>query len=230
MSTTTLSNTNTHASSQFFDWCKLSFKLLRKAPVTIYALSIATMVFAGIFQILPAPYGVIISKIVGAMLVPLLWIVLHQVDQYSRFKFSSFKQYSGYRKLPLLGLVMLLPNITQMIVAVIVLGDSGIDLVLFGVISNVSKIQIAIILASAAPVFIIFMFAPAFMLFKHQSVISAAKSSIDTVVQVLPMMLAILALNAVVLFLAPFTFALSGLMLGPWLACLTYVAFKQLCL
>jgi uncharacterized membrane protein len=90
-------------------------------------------------------------------------------------------------------------------------------------------LQVAIIFASAAPIMLIFMFAPAFVLLKQQRVIAATKNSIKIVLKTFSLMLPILLINAFVLFLAPFTLALSAIILGPWLGCLTYVAYKKLC-
>jgi hypothetical protein len=109
------------------------------------------------------------------------------------------------------------------------LGEQGVDLILFGVIATTSPLQVAIIFASAAPIMLIFMFAPAFVLLKQQRVIAATKNSIKIVLKTFSLMLPILLLNAFVLFLAPFTLALSAIILGPWLGCLTYIAYKKLC-
>jgi hypothetical protein len=192
-------------------------------------LSLAIMIIAGVFQILPAPYGVVISKIIGAMLIPLLWIVMDQVSEHGSFKFASLNQYTGYVKLPLLAVVMLVPTLAQVITAAIMLGEQGVDLMLFGVIATTSPLQVAIVFAAAAPIMLIFMFAPAFVLLKQQRVIAATKNSIKIVLKTFSLMLPILLLNAFVLFLAPFTLALSAIILGPWLGCLTYVAYKKLC-
>ena len=229
MSTTIQTISSTQDSNSFFHWCKLAFQLFRKAPFTMIGLSLAIMIIAGVFQILPAPYGVVISKIIGAMLIPLLWIVMDQVSEHGSFKFASLKQYTGYVKLPLLAVVMLLPTIAQVITAAIMLGEQGVDLILFGVIATTSPLQVAIIFAAAAPIMLIFMFAPAFVLLKQQRVIAATKNSIKIVLKTFSLMLPILLLNAFVLFLAPFTLVLSAIILGPWLGCLTYVAYKKLC-
>jgi hypothetical protein len=124
---------------------------------------------------------------------------------------------------------MLLPNIAQVITAAIMLGEQGVDLILFGVIATTSPLQVAIIFASAAPIMLIFMFAPAFVLLKQQRVIAATKNSIKIVLKTFSLMLPILLINAFVLFLAPFTLALSAIILGPWLGCLTYITYKELC-
>jgi hypothetical protein len=229
MSTTIQTISSTQDSNSLFHWFKLAFQLFRKAPFTMIGLSLAIMIIAGVFQVFPAPYGVVMSKIVGAMLIPLLWIVMDQVSEHGRFKFASLTQYTGYVKLPLLAVVMLLPTIAQVITAAIMLGEQGVDLMLFGIIATTTALQIAIIFASAAPIMLIFMFAPAFVLLKQQSVIAAIKNSMKMVLKTFSLMLPILLLNAFVLFLAPFTLTLSAVILGPWLGCLTYVAYKELC-
>jgi hypothetical protein len=63
MSTTIQAISSTQDSNSLFHWCKLFFQLFRKAPFTMIGLCLAIMIIAGAFQMLPAPYGVVISKV-----------------------------------------------------------------------------------------------------------------------------------------------------------------------
>jgi hypothetical protein len=63
MSTTIQTISSTQDSNSLFHWCKLAFQLFRKAPFTMIGLCLAIMIIAGAFQMLPAPYGVVISKV-----------------------------------------------------------------------------------------------------------------------------------------------------------------------
>lgn len=217
-----------NSQASFIHWSSTATQVFRKAPFKIFTLSIAMMVVAGLFQVLPAPYGVVISKFIGAMLIPLFWLMLDQLFLSGKFSFASLKTYSGYRKLPAVAIVLMLPALFQLLTANLLLSDAGTELILYGAIDNVTALDVAIIFASAAPIMTLLMFVPALVFVQQKSTIAAVKSSISMVCNAGMSMLLILVLNALVLFTAPYTFALSGVILGPWLACLNYAAYVHI--
>ena len=228
MTVTSLPLTASKQTSAFATWCKQGAQLFLKSPFTLFGICLLIMIAGSMFQMLPAPYGVITSKLVAPLIAAIIWIVIDQVQQHGKFSFAAFKAYPSYRKLPLLAFVLILPAVCQLLAASLILGAQGLNLILFADIVGVSAMQVAMIFAAAAPAMVFTMFAPAFLLLKNTSVLDSIQNGFKIVLSAYKPMLALTILNAIVLFAAPFTIALSVVFLGPWLACVGYVAFMQL--
>jgi len=202
--------------------------LFLKAPWTIFAFMLATMVFAGMFQILPAPIGMLTSKWVAAMLAAAMWPIIDQIARTGKFSFKGLASYRGWKALPVIALLLMLPFISQVIVASAMMGNAGISLLLFGELANVSAMQVATIFALGAPLSVFMMFIPARLLINGNSLSNAVTSGIKIALNAWQAMIILTAINATILFLAPYTFLLSALLLSPLLVCINYQAYIYL--
>jgi len=227
--TTIILPNQTHATFSILgQWFLSGWKLFLSVPFKLFGSCLAIMVTAGLFQLLPAPMGILASKWVGAMLGAAFWPVLDQLSKTRRLSFTGLSTYSGWRGLPLIGLITMLPFAFQLYLAQLMLGEQGIQLVMFGQIGDATQLHIASIFAAAAPIAMFLAFAPAFLLLGHSTVIKAVKNGMRMAVRAWKPMLVLMLINAFVLFLAPYTIALSALLLGPLLVCVNYAAFQAL--
>ncbi|GAC16509.1 hypothetical protein [Aliiglaciecola lipolytica] len=228
MNTATLLMNQKTTSSQSILWLKHGLSLCLKAPFKIFFLLLATIIIEGLFQLLPAPIGVITSKLVMVMLIASLWPVLDQISKHRTFTFKSLRLYTGWSKLPLLSLFMLLPTVAQVLTAIGLLGSSGIDLLLYAQMVDVTPVQLSIIFASATPVSILLMFVPAYLLLDNKNVQTAIGNGVRLVLRAWKPLTVVFAINLLAIIAVPFTFLLSALLLGPLLLCINYVAFIDL--
>ncbi|WJG08904.1 hypothetical protein [Aliiglaciecola sp. LCG003] len=226
MTTITLSNqTNT---TLFTQWVSSGWKLFLHAPIKLFFGLLAMMIVAGLFQVLPAPYGLLISKWVGACFAALLWPILDQLATSGRFSFKGLSAYSGWKYVPTIALVLMLPFVFQVGVATAMLGNDGFNLIIFGEIAAITPLQVASIFASSAPLLVLLMFVPALLMLNQESPTNALIKGLKMVLNAWQPMLLFVIINAVILFLAPYTFALSAVFLTPLLICINYCAYQSL--
>ncbi|MBU2878319.1 MULTISPECIES: hypothetical protein [Alteromonadaceae] len=228
MNTATLKMHEKTTPSQSFIWLKQGLNLCLKAPFKIFFLMLATIIIEGLFQLLPAPFGVITSKLVMAILIASLWPVLDQISLHKSFTFKSLRLYTGWSKLPLLSLLLLLPTAAQVLTAVAMLGSSGLELLFYAQMVDVTPAQLSIIFASATPVSILLMFVPAYLLLENKNIPTSINNGIRLALRAWKPLTVVFAINLLAIMAVPFTFLLSALLLGPWLLCINYVAFKDL--
>lgn len=227
-STQTLTDKTNSNLTLLIQWFSKGWALFLNAPFKIFGCLFAVMVVSGLFQILPAPIGLLVSKWVGAMLIAAVWPMIDQLTKTQRFSFKGLSAYSGWKYLPLVALVLMLPFALQIGVASIMLGNDGLQLTLFGEIGSATRLHIAVIFASSAPLIILLNFVPACLLLGGDAPVSAITNSVKMVLRAWQPMLVLLIVNALVLFLAPFTFVLSALLVGPLLVCVNYCAYQSL--
>ena len=227
-STQTLTNKTNSSLTLLNQWFSKGWALFLNAPFKIFGCLLAIIVVSGLFQILPAPIGLLVSKWVGAMLLAAVWPMIDQLAKTQRFSFKGLSAYPGWKYLPLVAIALMLPFVLQIGVASIMLGNDGLQLTLFGEIGSATPLHVASIFASSAPLVILLTFVPACLLLSGDSPVSAIRNSIKMVLSAWQPMLVLLILNAVVLFLAPFTFVLSALLLGPLLVCVNYCAYQSM--
>ena len=225
---TTITVANQTNSMLFTQWLSQGWTLFTQAPLKLFFTLLALMVIAGLFQLLPAPTGLLVSKWVGACFAALIWPMLDQLAKTGTFSFKGLLAYSGWKYVPLIGLVLMVPFVFQVGVATAMLGNAGFNLIIFGEIAAVTPWQVACIFASSAPLMVLLMFVPAILLLEHTSPKDALSKGVKMVLTAWQPMVGLMIINAVVLFLAPFTFALSAILLSPLLVCANYQAYQSL--
>ncbi|MCC2616759.1 hypothetical protein LJ739_10945 [Aestuariibacter halophilus] len=208
------------------NWLKKGWQLFTNAPFSLFGLLMTLLIIEGGLQLLPAPMGVLLSKLMMAGLMASLWPLLHNLSTNGRLSFASLRQYSGWHRIPLLCLPLLLPFIVQLAVAASLLGRDGLDLLLFAVPVDIAAYQLAMIFAAGAPVSLLLMFAPARILLANDSVGTALRASVSAVLRAWRPLSVVLLINVIVLALVPYTFLLSALLLSPWLMCVHYQAYR----
>lgn len=220
--------THTPAASESFVWLKEGWQLFAKKPFTLFGFVITLLIVEGLFQLLPGPPGMVISKFAMVMLAASIWPMLDNINKNGTFSFKGIASYNGWSGLPALSLVLLVPFMVQVLVAFLLLGGNGIDLFLNGSVQSVSQIQVAVIFASATPVSMAIVFLPACALLTNTSAKNAVVKGLQLSRQAWRPLTVLMLLNGVALFAAPFTFALSAVVFSPLLMCANYCAFKRL--
>jgi hypothetical protein len=229
MTTLPLTSSYSTSASICLTWFSSAWQLFKKAPFSLFGLLILLFVVSGLFQMLPAPTGIFVSKWIAPMLMAVMWPLLDQLSRNEKLSIRGLKDYSGWTKLPVYGVILLLPFFIQLGVAIIMLGNTtATDLLIFGQLGDVQPIHVALIFASASPLALLLMFVPAFLLLKRNSIISSLTNGITMVIRAWQPMLVLLIINTSVLFSAPYTAALSVIMFGPFLLCVNYQAFQYL--
>ena len=227
MTTITQAISHSIPASQSLVWLKQGWQLMRQAPFKLFFVLLLPLVIEGVFQLLPAPYGVVLSKWAMAIMAAAIWPIVHHLATQQSFSLRAI-YCSGWGKMIMLALVMILPAIVQLWTAMALLGSDGIALLLYAEIREVTQLQLGIIFASATPLIALIVFAPARLLLANDSVVAAIRSSIQMVVRAWRPMLVLTMLNVIVLLLVPFTFVLSALLTGPWLVCVVYQAYNDI--
>lgn len=227
MTTITATLSQSIPASRCFVWFKQGWQLMRQAPFKIFLLLLFPLVMEGLFQLLPAPYGMVLSKWAMAIMVAAIWPILHHLATKQSFSLRAIKC-KGWGKMLVLALLLLLPSVVQLWTAIALLGEDGIGLLLYAQLVEVSALQLGLIFASATPLILLLGFAPARLLLANDSLSSAIRLSIQVVVSAWRPMLLLALVHMSILLLVPFTLVLSALITGPWLACVSYQAYSDL--
>ena len=209
-------------------WLTQGWSLFLKAPFTLFVFMLGALIIEGIVQQIPAPLGVVVSKLIMAILMASIWPLLDQIHNTGSYSLRGFAAFKGWVKLPALSLLLVTPAFIQILVAMALLGRDGLDLIVFGKMIDISALQISIIFSSATPFIILFAFVPAYVLLKNESSVGALRKGIAMVFSAWRPLSVILVINIIVISAVPYTFLLSAILLGPWLACVNYAAFQNL--
>lgn len=228
MTTITLASQQVSTISLLTQWLFGGWQLFAKSPFKLFGYLLAAIVIEGLFQLLPSPVGMFVSKWAMAIIVAALWPLVDQLAKTGRFTFKSLFKYSGWKKMEILAVVLILPFVLQIFTALLLLGSQAIPLMLDAQMGSTEVFELGIILASAAPLSTLFVFAPALILLDNQALKTSLTLSISMILSVWPAMLILCLINALLLFLAPFTFLLSALLLSPLLICVNYQAYQYL--
>ncbi|MFA3791069.1 hypothetical protein AB6T38_08115 [Aliiglaciecola sp. SL4] len=228
MHSATLKLNEKTTSLQSLSWINQGLNLWLRAPFKLFFLLLASIIIEGVIQLVPAPVGMILSKLVMVMLIASLWPVLDLISQHKSCSLQSIRTYNGWAKLPLLSLLLLLPTVMQVLTAIAILGGSGIDLLVYGQMVDVTPVQLSIIFASATPFSILLMFIPAYLLLENESIGTSVKKGLSLALQAWQPLTVVFIINLLAIMAVPFTLLLSAILLGPWLLCINYVAFKNL--
>ena len=199
-----------------------------KAPFKLFFFLLSALVIEGLFQVLPLALSIPISKIAIILFTAAVWPILAHLNSTGNFSLKSAFSVKGWLKMIIVSPLFLLPFLSQLLSAFLLFGERGISLLLFGEMMNVSPAMLGLIFAAGAPVLIVLSFVAPRMLMSDDSVHKGIESGVKMVFTAWKPMSVVLVINAVVLFLAPITFALSALLLGPVLVCINYVAYNEI--
>ncbi|MDO6721118.1 hypothetical protein Q4575_17035 [Psychrosphaera sp. 1_MG-2023] len=227
MTTITQTYNDTIPTSRSLVWFKQGWQLMKQAPFKLFLFLFSFLIIEGVIQMLPAPYSVVVSKWAMALMAASTWPLLQHLAKHQRFSLKAIFC-SGWGKMLGLAIVLILPSVMQLWTANALLGADGLALLIYGTMVEVTQLQLGIIFASATPVMLFLSFASARVLLADDSISAAIRASVQAVIRAWRPMLVIMMVNAVLLLLVPFTFVLSALLTGPWLACVTYQAYCEL--
>ncbi len=219
--------TKAHTKAQQ-SWFYQGWELFKKAPFSLFLFMIIPMVLAGLMQLLPAPYSIVLSKFCAWLLAAMVWPVMHHLDQHNKVSVTAIFAAPGWSKMPLMALCGLTVFAFEVLVAFLLLGSQGIELTLWGKINNVAPWQLGVIFATSAPIAVALSLATACCLLCSTPVFAAIKRSLKVCLNANKALALLIVINALALFIAPFTFALGSLLLAPWLTCVGYYAYRSM--
>jgi hypothetical protein len=157
-----------------------------------------------------------------------LWIIVALMNRYGKLCFEGFTKYRNWFSVLLVSPLLLLVFASQVLTAYLMLGQSGIDLLLHGKLIDISANTAGLIFAAGAPLSVLFLFILPAVILDKQGPLVATINGLKMMFKAPKSMLTILVINALVLFLAPTTFGLSTILFGPFLLCLHFVAYESL--
>lgn len=213
---------------RILSWFKNGFSLFLKAPFKLFLFLLAALVVEGIFQLLPTSLNIPISKIVMIIISAALWPILAQLHSLKKFQVKSAFSAEGWKQVLFIAPVFLLPFVSQLMAAFILLGEQGVSLLLFGELMPVSPLMLGLIFASGAPAIVLLTFVIPRIMLKGEDAFQAIGSNFNMLKFAWREMSVLLLINALILLLAPISFALSALLLGPVLVCVNYIAYDDI--
>ena len=185
------------------------------------------LIIEGIFQILPSPYGMLASKWAATFVGSSAVIVIHHLATRKVFSLKSIFKAKNWLSMIPLSAILASAFFIQLFVAKLLLGNDGINLLLFSQPTEVSQWQLGIIFASIIPVTLPVSFASYCVLLGDNNVLQALKSSLNAFFYAFKPMCLIALISFLSLLLAPYTFLLSAIITGPILTCISYIAYRS---
>lgn len=227
---TTQANKTVSASSL---WFKDGWQLFKQAPIKIFSVMTLFAILPGLLQLLPSPFGLMLSKWVGPMLLGVVCLILNNLFCGRGFSVRSqsvgytsiLKQWGRFALWSLSG--VLLASI-QFQVGSILIGSDNMSASLMGDYTNVALWQAGVIFASTTPIAMLLSFVPMLLILQGQSLYRAFRQSVFCVIRAWKPMSVLMLLSIIVVFSVPYTGALSALLVGPYMTCVTFIAYKQL--
>ena len=227
--TTTVNNiTTTSPEIRCVSWIKNGAKLYAKAPFKLTLLLVSILLAEGIVQALPFTMNIIVSKIVMAWMTAGLWVMVDMLATTGSLTLKRVTQYHNWGSVLLLTPILMAPFFTQTFVAWYLKGNAGLDLMLNATHIPITNTTLGVIFASGALFTTLLLFVTPLLLIRNTSVKQAFTQNMKLLKMAWKSVGVIMILNALVLFLAPVTFALSALVFGPLLLCIHYAAFNDL--
>ena len=227
MNTLTVTPLHTLPASEANQWVKDGFSLFKRAPIKLFLFLLLPLIIEGIFQILPAPYGMLASKWAATFVGSSAIIVIHHLATHKVFSLKSIFKAKNWLSMIPLSAILASAFFIQLLVAKLLLGNDGISLLLFSQPTEVSQWQLGIIFASIIPVTLPVSFASYCVLLGEKSVLQALKSSLNAFFYAFKPMCLIALISFLSLLLAPYTFLLSAIITGPILTCISYIAYRS---
>ena len=227
MNTLTVTPLHSLPANKANQWLKDGFSLFKQAPVKLFLFLLLPLIIEGIFQILPAPYGMLASKWVATFVGSSAVIVIHHLATQKVFSLKSIFKAKNWLSMIPLSAILASAFFIQLFVAKLLLGNDGINLLLFSQPTEVTQWQLGIIFASIIPVTLPVSFASYCVLLGEKNLLQALKSSLNAFFYAFKPMCLIALISFLSLLLAPYTFLLSAIITGPILTCISYIAYRS---
>ena len=229
MNTLTVTPLHTLPASKANQWLQDGFSLFKQAPVKLFLFLLLPLIIEGIFQILPAPYGMLASKWAATFVGSSAIIVIHHLATQKVFSLKSIFKAKNWLSMIPLSAILASAFFIQLFVAKLLLGNDGINLLLFlfSQPTEVTQWQLGIIFASIIPVTLPVSFASYCVLLGEKNLLQALKSSLNAFFYAFKPMCLIALISFLSLLLAPYTFLLSAIITGPILTCISYIAYRS---
>ncbi|MBZ2162866.1 hypothetical protein [Alteromonas stellipolaris] len=222
--TSTYKNHKAHLNTTV--WFKQGWQLFKQAPFSLFALMLTPLIIEGLLQLLAGPIALVLSKWIMVPVIGATWLCIHNLATKGKvWSFSAISN-ASWGKFLLISPLLLLPFLSQLMFSWLLLGSSGVDLLLFQQFIDVSAYTLGLIFSSAVPLIMLLLFVAPLMLIAKRS-FKQSMTTTFSIVSAQPTSFAILfALNTLVIYFAPHTFGLSVLLASPVLACIHYGAVK----
>lgn len=227
MNTLTVTPLHSLPANKANQWLKDGFSLFKQAPVKLFLFLLLPLIIEGILQILPAPYGMLASKWAATFLGSSAVIVIHHLATQKVFSLKPIFKAKNWLSMIPLSAILASAFFIQLFVAKLLLGNDGINLLLFSQPTEVTQWQLGIIFASVIPVTLPVSFAGYCVLLGDKNVLQALKSSLNAFFYAFKPMCLIALISFLSLLLAPYTFLLSAIITGPILTCISYIAYRS---
>ena len=227
MNTLTVTPLHSLPANKANQWLKDGFSLFKQAPVKLFLFLLLPLIIEGILQILPAPYGMLASKWAATFLGSSAVIVIHHLATHKVFSLKSIFKAKNWLSMIPLSAILASAFFIQLFVAKLLLGNDGINLLLFSQPTEVTQWQLGIIFASIIPVTLPVSFASYCVLLGEKNLLQALKSSLNAFFYAFKPMCLIALISFLSLLLAPYTFLLSAIITGPILTCISYIAYRS---
>ena len=227
MNTLTVTPLHSLPASKANQWLQDGFSLFKQAPVKLFLFLLLPLIIEGILQILPAPYGILASKWAATFVGSSAIIVTHHLATHKVFSLKSIFKAKNWLSMIPLSAILASAFFIQLFVAKLLLGNDGINLLLFSQPTEVTQWQLGIIFASIIPVTLPVSFASYCVLLGEKNVLQALKSSLNAFFYAFKPMCLIALISFLSLLLAPYTFLLSAIITGPILTCISYIAYRS---
>ena len=208
-------------------WLKEGWQLFKKAPIKLLGLSFLMLLIAGLLQALLGPVGLGVSKWISPILATFMWLAIANLAVKGRVSLSggTLRSWANIALWSLTG-----PAIAwiQFQIGDMLMGAESMAALASGNIVDVPAWKVGLMMGSATPINLLLLFVPLLLILKHHSISASFKNSIAAVIGAYKPMLVVGVMMFLSVALAPYTFALSGLVLGPIVSCACFVAYQRL--
>ncbi|GFD67174.1 hypothetical protein [Alteromonas sp. KUL106] len=208
-------------------WLKEGWQLFAKAPFKLLGLSFLTLLTAGLIQALAGPVGLGISKWVSPLLATIMWLAIANLAVKGKVSLWGGKMRS-WANIALWSLTGPVIAWIQFQIGDMLMGAQSMAALASGTIVDVPAWKVGLMMGSASPINLLLLFVPMLIILQNRSIVASFKHSIVAVIDAYKPMLVIGVMIFLSVALAPYTFALSGLVLGPIVSCACFVAYQRL--
>ena len=212
-------------------WLGEGWKLFRQAPMRLFGLFLFILLIEGILQLTVPAAGVLASKWMVAMIVGVGWLMLSSLAEQGRLRpLQAIRRVRGkWLALCVLSVVRIAGFACQVVVAWLVLGAAGVDMLLLAIPpAEISGLELGLILAAGVPASTLLMFTEPRLLLDRQGLSAALSGGVAVVLQHLRPVALLALLTAILVGLAPATFLLSVLLTGPFMFCVGFAAYRDI--
>lgn len=218
------------ASWQLSRWLIEGWQLFCRAPFRLFGLLLLLFAVEMMIQLAIPLVGIPVSKLLVGMFTGICWLALFQLHTDGRLRLLQALGRVGDKWPALAGLafVQLLAYLVQVGVGRLMLGPAAVELLVLAQTTTqpiAGEFQLGVVLAAGVPLSTLVMFAAPLLLIERLSLGSALMTSIRLCFRhALPISL-LASLTMLLVFMAPASYLLPVLLLGPWLMCVGLAAY-----